>query len=479
MKLIRLTTEDPLAYFNNTFNDDLVIKKNSKIALQSLSLDSEATILTIDASNDTLKYQITNSQGEQSIKLDQGTFTSLNYTSLFEDIENKLNNNTGLLPLGFGTKDIGLQWKTGVNSSNKFFLKYEIGRIAEYSPNWKYIPTKVERLSTGVWRQKTTDSNTNNDRSMLFPEYVSTGCGLVRCRTHFYDADAGDPETRGYIIGLSKTNLSTIDPNQFQASMINYAIHVSIDTNGDRKYYTIIDNVSTESTTLPNFLGNDNGNNDFQELIVNFDKVQLNVYQNGNSIPTQLAEYNYVEGQKLYPFVVFRNTSVNFNSIRLTPSPFSTISTNSSTENELTTPPQPPRNIPTKNYIEFSPSVSEFLGYDSSRVPSSGFLDVYEPTFNADRLFDPVDIADAFIVEMLNLKLESYDGFVNQRKNILSIIPKSNSNGEIIYEPNSPLFIDLNNANEILLRNIRCRIVKSDYSRVKMRGIASLVLLIA
>ena len=76
------------------------------------------------------------------------------------------------------------------------------------------------------------------------------------------------------------------------------------------------------------------------------------------------------------------------------------------------------------------------------------------------------------------IKLDSYDGLLNQRKNILAVVPKSNEDGSVIFETNTPIFIDLNNKNELLLRNIRCRVVRPDYSNIEMQGIATLVLLV-
>ena len=144
---------------------------------------------------------------------------------------------------------------------------------------------------------------------------------------------------------------------------------------------------------------------------------------------------------------------------------------------ELFAPPRPQRN-PSENVLTLNPSISEFLGFNHPRIPQVGEIIAAEFDFVSESPFEPSEISDAFLIELLNLKCESYDGLKNQRKNILAVIPKSNKDGEIIYETNTPFFIDLNNLNDILLRNIRLRVVKPDYSPLRILGQASIVLLV-
>ena len=80
---------------------------------------------------------------------------------------------------------------------------------------------------------------------------------------------------------------------------------------------------------------------------------------------------------------------------------------------------------------------------------------------------------------MLNMKLDSYDGFPGseKRKSILAFIPTSNQDRITVYEQNQN-FIDLRNEHPILLRNIQARIVQGDYSPINLIGQASMVILV-
>ena len=100
-----------------------------------------------------------------------------------------------------------------------------------------------------------------------------------------------------------------------------------------------------------------------------------------------------------------------------------------------------------------------------------------------------LDADDNFIVESLTLPLDCYDAsdvfyspkeqqdssiIVNpetekkgRRKNILATIPiNDNNNGLVQFDTNSPVFIDLKNTDPILLRNLKLRVLRQDFSPV-------------
>ena len=64
MKLLRLTSNQTQAFFDNTLNQDLILNPGTQIALQSLALQVDVNQLVIDASNNGMQYQFNNSTGE-------------------------------------------------------------------------------------------------------------------------------------------------------------------------------------------------------------------------------------------------------------------------------------------------------------------------------------------------------------------------------------------------------------------------------
>lgn len=488
MKLVRLVTDDSTSVFDNTFNDSLTLSPNSKIALQSLSIDTVNDVIVIDASNSLVQFQVSTGF-VTSVNLTYGSYNKDNYVNLLNDIQNKMNAATGFT---LGTNEIrrnlGLEWRAQINSKTQTSIAYNVGASAQYPAEWDYTAGKVENFTAQgrqVWGQTAGQPNDlNNDRSMLFPKFISRGCGYLRCRTHRYEAGLGAGALReGYLLALSKTDLSNVDPANLTNADISYGIAVTHNVAGDRVYQKVTDGAYSfiAGAPTPNFIDVGNVNNDFQEITINYDKIDFNVYQNGSNVPTLLYQLDYPAGEKLYPLIVFRGGNLTLNSVRVTPSPYDIASLSSlplpTDFLSLGAPPQQQVNK-SDNFLQLSPSLAEFFGYNTPRIPQNGFYNVAVQDYIGDVPFEPSEIADAFLVELLNLKCESYDGLLNQRKNILYVIPKSNKDGELIYEVNNPIFIDLNNAKDVLLRNIRLRVVRPDYSVLEMRGQATMVLLV-
>lgn len=490
MKLIRLVTEDQNSIFDNTFNDSLTLKPNSKIALQSLSIETENNVIEIDGTNDSITFRVTAGIYTSTISLSRSTYNKNNYLDLLKDIQERMNNATGFelatAPNPFPIRrNFGLEWKVETNTKNKVSIAYRIGTWGEYLENWDFNPNNVIRLQVSnkfIWRIALAqpDYNAGNQNSLLLPYYISTGCSLIRCRTNKFETTLNVGRNRnGYIIALSRTDLSTKKPSEILDSDISYGIQVASTTGGIRRYWTIVDGVFAQDAIFPEYQGNGDTNNDYQEVSINFDRVELNVYQNTTGDQKiRLADFNYIAGEKLYPLLILRGKNADINGVRTLVSPYSLDPEVSTQEVQLVGAPPIPIRFPSDNQLEMSVSLSNFLGYDNPIIPRGQPLKAVEVDYIADKVFEPSEIADAFLIELLNLKCESYDGFLNQRKNILAVVPKSNAGGEVIYETNTPFFIDLNNKNEILLRNIRCRVVRPDYSVLPMRGLASMVLLI-
>jgi len=121
--------------------------------------------------------------------------------------------------------------------------------------------------------------------------------------------------------------------------------------------------------------------------------------------------------------------------------------------------------------------IPEWLGYD----PPDQTLAIVSSSpvaFRADLAFSPNLENDCFLLEMLNLPIDSYDYEPSKKKrmNLLSVFPFDDSLGKCIYDPNNLIFLDLRNKEKLRLRDLRCRILRSDYSEVNLTGMSSLVI---
>jgi len=477
MKLVRMVTSDPEAEFNNYFNDDLILPVDGKIGMQNISIEREPQEIEITGDNDTIYYQIIDGD-EKSIQLAHLSYNDNTYPALLSEITDKLNNSNSWVA---GTDDnrlLGVEWNSEIQSDKKVQIGFDSKSGAEYASDWTLNTVTRNAL---YYNRTTGQPNTTTNQSFTgFTEYLAKGCGYVRSRIGNIDnSSSGDIESDGYIVGLTTTDLSG-SPITITDAEITYGIHIPYATG---TYRTIRNGVASVSTINVGFVSANNPNNDVPECIINGDKVQLNVYQGGSGIPISLAgEFNY-GNEKLYPFLIFRGelarARAGKSGLRLTPSPFATVTDSES--GELSAPPVRINNLYENIFLRFQAlSLANFLGYNNLRNPEVGGLNKFDGFFwEADNVFSAVDFADSFILELLDIPLDSYDGLKQQRKNILAVIPKSDADGSVIYEPSTPYFIDIRNTKALLLRNIRARILKSDYSRYKMRGQATLTILIS
>ena len=111
MRLLRLTTENENAIFDATFNEDFVVPKDAKIALQNVSVEAKTDTITIDSQNSTIRYQVS-SYGETTVTLTNGVYTGSNATDLFDDIQDRLNANTGFVELLNNRRELGMEWRS-------------------------------------------------------------------------------------------------------------------------------------------------------------------------------------------------------------------------------------------------------------------------------------------------------------------------------------------------------------------------------
>ena len=108
-----------------------------------------------------------------------------------------------------------------------------------------------------------------------------------------------------------------------------------------------------------------------------------------------------------------------------------------------------------------------------------------------------LNLDDCFIVELDNLPLDCYDASassygINQglvgteltprtgrRKNILMTLPvNDNNNGLVQYNSNTPIYIDIRNTAPLLLKNLKLKVLRKDFSNIYTKGNESIITLL-
>ena len=502
MKLVRLTnttkeTENSFINRNDTslfdcnFNDGIEIEANSKIALISVAGEIGSSDISIGEANNGLTYEIKTGYNK-TINLKNYTYNVGNSHLLLKDIQNKLNEDANW-QVGLD-KILGLEWFCDMNDSGKVLITYRIGISNSYIDagslnNWFDANIEVsDDFGEGfedVYGQDSLEPATALYTKMAFFYHpLSRGNGYIRARINTLTHTGAD-NTSGYYIGLTRCEFDEED--DFLAKDINYGIRATIKADGTLEYYTSINGVDTLSATAPSPVVAEDEDNDYLEVAIDGNLIKFNVYKSdGSKTELLVGGVPYTAGEDLYPFVSFQASRNHgtIDSLRFTPSQegdFLKSSVQLQPQSGTSAPPQQldPIQI-TSNYIQFEDKdLANYIGYTSKRQPETGYKPARSgPRFRAQEVFTAGMEVKGFIIQLMNIKLDSYDAFKEQRENILAVIPNSYSAGNIVYTPPTPYFINMLNKEKLVLRNIKARILNSNYTNLQITGTGTITLLI-
>lgn len=494
MKLVRLTTTSRDATFSNAL-PELSIEPNSQIALLNASFDTETEGVIVDETNNTIKLAVNGENNVKSVVLNSNTYNETNFGDLINNFIETGNNQ-----LSYNNNaDIGVEMRCIVNKENKIELGHKVSNFLSESTKNNNI-TKVEvnelsRTNTNTTLVSALASPSGNQSFFYLKESIARGTGQVSLRTLQLDASGGAVGDDGFIFGLTTVDMTTytgatFDPSQFKIAVKceadSFPIRVAVD--GGAFSATSVDSNPTGSA--------DPVNRDIMSLRVSGGVLQVVAHQSdgsGGQIDTVLATAPYGTKTNLFPVVIFNGASniTKIDKLKYYLSPYGNITSSGDEVEELGAAIKPASRAGatlTNNFIEFtdqaqafqSLDVARFFGFTQATFPETGFTLSRDFVITAQNQFDATNLSDAYLIELLNIPLTSYDGEVGRKRSILSVIPQTNnnSNGLILYEASTPIFLDIDNNSPMLLRNIEARILKNDNSRLLLRGLASITLLI-
>ena len=553
MKLLRLTTRKDTAFFEASYNGDLVIPAKSKIALQSVSIKTDPQELLIDDTNNKIEYQVATGT-TRTVFLPQGFIAISLIDTYFLAVTNAFNAscvpNFAAVSAGGDAKPkrfIGMEWLVERNAANLTQFGYKIGAGGENVSKWDLNNVQRGSFSSGgaqrpgsyratnptggtpsggdpaantthinnggvtgrvaIYAPPDTDQPGNPRR----PYPLARGHGYSRCRILEAEFNSSVDDS-GFVWGVFR-DLEK-DKDDIRLHHIDLAIHATATDPTTHVLrvlkFGVAQTLLTGGTTRAmNSYARGATNNDRIEMCVNGPNLECRQYDTGSSNFTVLFSEPFEQGDgapgtvnnTVVPVFAFfgggqgGDTKAMLDQVDLTPSPYGIEAVDRFVANDNAGVGDlgaafPPKGLPVgttfaNSLFIVSPALADFLGFNFSRVPRNGFIEKFQTDFEGTRELNATQSADTSIVEFLNLQLDSYDSFSDtifeaggQRRNILSVIPESSVNGSIAYEPPYPTFIDLNNNEPLAIRNLKARVVRSDYSDYPIRGLATLVVLI-
>lgn len=507
MKIIRLTeSEEGVAFFDNIFNDEINLPPFSEVALASVSINTDPASIEVPVGSQLRwKRDVTSNISDLTAR----TYTSATYENLFFDIQANMNLNQQADPANDGA---GRQWAvsdkpnvTGFGVGGKVSIGYQTANY-EGGAEEAYEHTNVTETKDAD--SALDDTYAKDDAAEISGLASSEPLGWGRSR--FYvnmktitNSGSGVSLEEGVFIGLSTINhakektLPVVgDADIFMGIHVPHLgikANVYGGDNDDEAEDQTVNNIAADS--LFGFQSNDVGGDEGRTIMgVHYladGTGGLIVTSNGNFV----GDYNEIDhgdlgsedNSPLYPFVLFLGPAANtvVNEIQLSPDPYSIIANKNYdviTKTNGTRGLQNKGELPVVN-LDFrnSTPIGQFLGYSNSTMKNMTTdrtaKEATKYAWGADDLFGQGVKGQGFYVELMTGTCEGYDGKTGQRKNILAVIPESDSDDKILFQPNFPMFLEMNNSHPLVLRNIRARLLQTDGSQVEVLGFNSMTLL--
>ncbi len=488
LKLIRLHTFDNEAIFDNQFKDEIIIDEQSEIALQSISLKRDNTDVLIDASNSTITFQLVNGT-VRTFQITHGLYSKTEVIDLFKQLNETANSQLSVSV----SKELGSQVEFKINDDDKFeYNTKQLGPLVVDDTNINDITT-VNMQTTGATKalsqvlEQTTgllkDSFCFSDKPLI------SGCGLARTRIrNFLPNGGGNPSSIG--IALT-TQIEKLKEAGIEFQDCEFAIRTLVDGTNPYQIQTNPTTGFVNTGTNPvRYQTATNITNDVMEIQLNQGNIQIVVHQHGQ--PANILHSEPHDFNKTYYAVWFclGNSTINiseFNRVFINPYDETIQTTVFDTDNDGTQAYDSVGAVPrhttkaTFQKLEFeAESIANYFGFNKT---SFGPIKTKDFQVIAPSIFQNVLHSDNYIVEMLNMPLDSYDSLSGGRKNILGVIPISekiinHKTGVLQYEPNEKYYISMNNKYKISLRNIRARVLTTDLSPIITTGLSSLNILI-
>ena len=483
MKLIRLVANGTNE-FNNDINSDLVLKPYSQIALLNGNFQKKSKTLVINSQNDKFEYSI-GTYTATTGALDHRTIDSDNFNDFLLECQLELNRS-----LSVSDGDVtGMGWKVQMNDKNQVEIETFYG--INFDPFGVMEKDDAEEVGNNIYRKANNANEGVADGALFFPQNNlqiafdgDTGSGFFRFQLNKLSGGG-----KGCFISINELNGADMGGSYtFNTSKITFGIYAE-NTGTNYQIITPSGGLTTTAQAVESAVDGDD-DNDILSIEANLGKVRLMIYNKSNPNGVLLAEEDYTRNLELNPLVGFYDqTDVEIKKLRYTPEDSSTTNKPTNLTNALSLaeplattlnpPNQKTSNIDLKSPMTFKfPSLNfaEFLGFNS-RVIDESPDDLFR--LKSDNGVFLVDTSESYIVEMTNLKINSYDGLKQQRKNILNLIQNGRdaTKSDFTYQTNTPIFLDLDNAFPLQVRNIDCRIVNSDYEKVEIVGEANLTIL--
>tara|TARA_R110001592_G_scaffold32533_2_gene113828 strand:- start:10293 stop:11852 length:1560 start_codon:yes stop_codon:yes gene_type:complete len=508
MSYISLHTNDKQARFTNNFNEDLIIKKNSKIALVNIKFEAIEDVFntTTLSTYPTITYSLYTGMSK-TVNIGSVKFDNTNYDQFYVLLTTLLNNT-----LTLENKMINSQWKVSISDDAEVVLEWKMGsngykpKVADTEEDGDEDDFKLVNISKTVTNNEirirkqdsgsTANLNTDTRNQFFSGHEMIKGAGYFRCQIGDFDCAQQDT---GFIIGVTRRDPISWETPYFDKK--HYTLAINLPNNGS-VYKTIHTDTINNTGKSPANVSAFASNNDIVEIRIEEGNLKAVLYQDGQ-VPHIFKVLNLkndlgildTHSTILYPFIFIGNAGCVLENIRCSFDPFKykkTLSiqddstTYASTTNVII--PSIYNDAVSQGTVEFNviseeqdnnilTSLRRFMGFQRTLNKKTG---VDEIDFFGDIQQRPTFYSSMYYIEITNLVLDSFISIEKGKKSVLLPLPIFNKfeNHFITYEPNNLYFVNLLNTSDIALRNFSFRIVDKDYNPVSVNGRSDLTFVV-
>jgi hypothetical protein len=210
--------------------------------------------------------------------------------------------------------------------------------------------------------------------------------------------------------------------------------------------------------------------------------LRLNVYRSDLSNPITLFSTSYDHITNFFPIAIFVGTTI-IQGVQFSSDYFYNIKNPPSeldNNYELDSIPSFSSKVLTDNFLEFDdPLLAQELGFKQYRYPTVGYNREVNVIYTGENGFKLRDFSESYIIEMLNLNIDSYDSLTKQHRNFLAVIPQvSQVREQVVYVAPNLIFLDINNAFPLIMRQFKARVLKEDLTPIDTYGLSQITILV-
>lgn len=470
-KLITLHSDTNDGLFDCNFNDDIIIDKDSHVSFVSCSLTLDNNKIIIDNNNDNITFKI-GTAPLRSTRIPHGIYSNDNIGDLIMRIQNSMNQQ-----LDIDERDEhGQEVLITLTTENKIEFKIQgsgyDSAIDVDSGNFDtnfFHKENVTATDAGKTLQRTTNSaNTFFDSYVTANAPVNRGAGASLVTIDIL-SNLNPVDKSGFFLGWKEGN----DTNHIDENDLTFYIQAQ---RLAENYVVKGANGIVRTTLYAPRVGDTVG------LVLSQGMVSFVIYNPADAAPIeeQLAPFPYDKFSEqttdpMFPVLALignnAHTKVSDYQVNLTPYATDIALTHVDLVLAGGVSSQPPASNalnPHRYILNFPNSaLANDLGFtDISFDTNNTGGDTRTFTITAPHIFQNVFHPDNYKIELLNINLESYDSQTQGRRNILGIIPISESfldqNISLLqYEVSNLIPLSVRNKNTEALRNIRARLINS------------------